>query len=194
MSQPSVLGTFDTLTKVYFQNGTETYTINGIQFTIDNDENKVYYKSLVKYVDKADLNFTITLHNSHNSGTINCQRYSTYPYPEIKLYESDGETERSTIYPGSRNYKLGWFGTETDGLENKPTVTIENHGTGSATINANTWVEKQVMIAEGDDEWFRTEYVVDFNTNMTNYPGTYIRVTMVDKEGWHDTRDFPISV
>lgn len=189
---PSVLGTFDTLSDVTFANGSKTYTAHGVTFTIQG--NSVFYQKTSKYVDKADAVFNVTLRNSHQSDSFHCVRYSVYPYPEIKLYESDGVTERSTIYPGTRNYKLAWYGTETYGIENKPTVTIENHGTGSASINANTWVENQVMIAEGDDEWFRTEYVVDFNTNMVNYSGTYIRVTMVDKEGWHDTKDFPVSI
>ena len=192
MDRTSQLGTFETATDVTFANGSKTYTTNGVRFTISG--NTVYYQNVSKYVDKNDADFNVTLKNNHNTGTFHCVRYSVYPYPEIKLYESDGTTERSTIYPGTRNYKLAWYGTETYGLENIPTVTIENHGTGSATINANTWVENQVMIAEGDDEWFRTEYVVDFNTNMTNYPGTYIRVTIVDKEGWHDTKDFPVSI
>jgi hypothetical protein len=192
MSNPSSLGTFETVTDVTFANGTKSYSANGVNFTISG--NTVYYQSTTKYVDKTDADFYVTLKNRHHADRFHCVRYATYPYPEIKLYDSDGETERSTIYPGSRNYKLGWYGTETYGLENKPTVTIENHGTGSATINANTWTERDVMIAEGDDEWFRTEYVVDFNTNMTNYSGTYVRVTITDKEGWHDTRDFPISL
>lgn len=191
-SQPSSLGTFETATDVTFANGTKEYTSNGVKFTISG--NTVYTQHVSKYVDKEDADFNVTLKNKHHTGSFHCVRYSVYPYPEIKLYESDGTTERSTIYPGSRNYKLAWYGTETHGLENKPTVTIENHGTGSASINANTWTERDVMIAEGDDEWFRTEYVVDFNTNMTNYSGTYIRVTITDKEGWHDTRDFPISI
>lgn len=186
------LGSFESLSEVYFSNNEKEYTTNSIKFKIEG--NKVYATTLSKYVDGQDLNLNVTLHNSRSNATFTVVRYATYPYPEIKLYDSDGETERSTIYPGSRNYKLGWYGTETYGLENKPTVTIENHGTGSASINANTWTERDVMIAEGDDEWFRTEYVVDFNTNMINYSGTYIRVTITDKEGWHDTRDFPISL
>lgn len=192
MSNPTQLGTFETATDVTFANGTKTYTTNGVRFTISG--NTVYYQSIAKYVDKEDADFYVTLKNEHNTGSFHCVRYATYPYPEIKLYESDGVTERSTIYPGSRNYKLAWYGTETYGLENKPTVTIEIHGTGSATINANTWEENQVMIAEGDDEWFREEYVVDFNTNMTNYNGSYVRITIVDKEGWHETRDYPVSI
>lgn len=192
MANPTQLGTFETGSDVTFADGTKTYSTNGVTFTIV--DNAVYYQSNTKYVDKEDADFNVTLKNNHYTASFHCVRYSTYPYPEIKLYESDGVTERSTIYPGTRNYKLAWYGTETYGLENKPTVTIENHGIGSATINTNTWVENQVMIAEGDDEWLRIEYVVDFNTNMTNYSGTYVRVTMVDKEGWHDTRDFPVSI
>jgi hypothetical protein len=177
-------------------NNGKTYVINGLEFNIINkiDSLELTYKKIQKYVGKEDINITLHLKNDNYTTEISCVRYSVYPYPEIKLYESDGTTERSTIYPGSRSYKLAWYGTETDGLENKPTVTIENHGTGSATINANTWVENQVMIAEGDDEWFRTEYVVDFNTNMTNYPDTYIKVTMVDKEGWYDEKTFNITI
>ena len=50
------------------------------------------------------------------------------------------------------------------------------------------------MIQEGDDEWFRTEYIVDFNTtNLISYSGSYVRITIVDKEGWHETRDYPVS-
>lgn len=192
MDRTSQLGTFETATDVTFVNGSKTYTTNGVRFTISG--NTVYYQNVSKYVDKEDVDFIVTIKNKHHSGSFHCVRYSVYPYPEIKLYESDGTTERSTIYPGSHSYKLAWSGTETYGLENKPTVTIENHGTGSATINANTWVENQVMIAEGDDEWFLTEYVVDFNTNMVNYSGTYVRVTITDAAGWHDTRDFPVSL
>lgn len=186
------LGTFTSITDVTFANGGKTYTSNGVKFTISG--NSVYYQCTSRYVDKEDKNMTIVLKNNHNTASFNIVRYSVYPYPELKLYNDDGTTERSTIYPGTRNYKLGWYGTETYGLENKPTVTIEIHGTGSAVIDANTWVENQVMIQEGDDEWFRTEYMVNFNTNMTNYSGSYVRVTMVDKEGWHETRDFPVSL
>lgn len=192
MENPSQLGWFETFTDVTFANGLKTYTTHNVKFTISGDA--VYYQSLTKYVDKTDDDFTITIKNAHHSADIHCVRYSVYPYPEIKLYESDGTTERSTIYPGTRNYKLAWYGTETYGLENKPTVTIEVHGTGSAVIDASTWVENQVVIQEGDDEWFREEYVVNFNTNMTNYSGSYVRVTITDVEGWHDTRDFPVSI
>lgn len=189
---PSVLGTFDTLTDVTFANGLKTYTAHGVTFTIQG--NSVFYQRTSKYVDKADADFNVTLRNSHMSDSFHCVRYSVYPYPEIKLYESDGVTERSTIYPGTRNYKLAWYGTETDGIENIPDVSISINGTGSAVIVPSTWEENQCMIAEGDDEWFRTEYVVNFNTNMTNYSGSYVRVTMTDVEGWHDTKDFPVSI
>lgn len=192
LSTPGILGTFETLSKVYFENGTEKYTIHNIEFTIDNNENVVYYQTLSKYVDKDDLNFTITLHNSHNSGTIKCQRYSIYPYPWI-IIENDKGTEVSTIYPGSRVYKLKWHGTDTVGLDNKPTVTIENHGTGTAKIQ-NDWTEKEVMIQVGDDEWFKNEYVVTLNTNMVNYSNTYLRFIVTDKEGWHETRDYYVSL
>lgn len=192
LSQPGILGTFETLSKVYFENGTEKYTIHNIEFTIDNNENTVYYQTLSKYVDKEDLNFTITLHNSHNSGTIKCQRYSIYPYPWI-IIENDKGTEVSTIYPGTRVYKLKWHGTDTTGLDNKPTVTIENHGTGSAAIQ-NDWTENEVMIQEGDNEWFKNEYVVTLKTGMTNYSNTYLRFIVTDKEGWHETRDYYVSL
>ena len=39
-------------TLIVFENGTEKYTIHNIEFTIDNNENTVYYKTLTKYVDK----------------------------------------------------------------------------------------------------------------------------------------------
>lgn len=189
---PSVLGTFDTLSDVTFANGSKTYTAHGVTFTIQG--NSVFYQRTAKYVDKADASFNVTLKNAHYTDSFHCVRYSVYPYPEIKLYESDGVTERSTIYPGTRNYKLAWYGTETYGIENIPNVSISINGTGSAVIVPSTWQENQCMIAEGDDEWFRTEYVVNFNTNMTNYSGSYVRVTMTDVEGWHDTKDFPVSI
>ena len=130
--------------------------------------------------------------NRFSSVSFECQRYSTYPYPWIIIEDSNGN-EVSSIYPGSRVYKFKWHGTETEGLDNKPTITIENHGTGSATIG-NDWVENQVMIQEGDDEYFRNEYEVTLNTNMTNYSDTYLRFIVTDKEGWYETRDYPISL
>lgn len=192
MAQPSQLGTFETATDVTFANGTKTYTVNGVTFTISGDT--VYYQNTSAYVDKDDIDFDVTLKNEHYTASFNCVRYSTYPYPEIKLYNSDGETERNTIYPGSRNYKLGWYGTETEGSSNKPTVAITIQGTGTAAIDSSTWTEREVVIQEGDDEYFRNEYVVNFNTNMTNYSGSYVNVVMTDKEGWHDTVQYPITI
>jgi len=142
MDHANVLGTFDTLTKVYFQDGTETYIIHNIQFTIDNDENKVYYKTLSKYVDKDDLNFTITLHNSHNSGTFSCQRYSTYPYPWIIL-EDLNDNELTSIGSGQQTYVLKWHGTDTEGEENRPTIQFALSPTTGGTVNIDsaTWAE-----------------------------------------------------
>lgn len=188
------LGSVNSNSQVTFSNGSTTYTVGGVTFTIVNNDT-VHYETISDYLDKEDLELDIALKNeSGHTATFHVVRYSTYPYPEIKLYKSDSLMEQSTISAGARSYKLGWYGTGTDGLENKPTVTIEVHGTGTATIDASTWVEQQVMIQEGDDEWFRTEYVVDFNTNLINYSGSYVRITIVDKEGWHETRDYPVSI
>ena len=191
MDHPNVLGTFDTLTKVYFQDGTETYTIHNIQFTIDNNENKVYYQTLSKYVDKADLNFTITLHNSHNSGTINCQRYSTYPYPWIILEDLNGN-ELTSISSGQQTQVLKWHGTDTEGEENRPTIRFALSPTTGGTVNidSTTWVENQVMIQEGDDEWFKNEYEVRINTNITG--ASSLTITITDVEGWHETRRYSV--
>lgn len=184
------LGTYKSLTDVTFSNNNKSITSNGVQFTIEG--NDVYAQRVTKYVDNVDIDFNITMKNRFSSVSFECQRYSTYPYPWIIIEDSNGN-EVSTIYPGSRIYKFKWHGTETEGLDNKPTITIENHGTGSATIG-NDWVENQVMIAEGDDEYFRNEYEVTLNTNMTNYSGTYLRFIVTDKEGWHETRDYYISL
>ena len=190
MSNPSVLGTFDAVTDVTFANASKTYIANNVKFTIVG--NTIYYQTIAEYLDKEDAEFTVTLHNENYTASFNGVRYSTYPYPWIIIENSNGE-EVSSIYPGTRVYKFKWHGTDTEGLDNKPTIVIENHGTGSATIG-NDWVENQVMIAEGDDEWFRNEYEVTLNTNMTNYSGTYLRFIVTDKEGWHETRDYPISI
>lgn len=193
MDQPSVLGTFDTLTKVYFQNGTETYATNNIRFTIDNEENKVYYQTLSKYVDKADINFTITIHNSHNSGTFACQRYSTYPYPWIIL-EDLGGNELTTISTGQQIYVLRWHGTETEGEENRPTIQFAHTPAigGTVNINDNTWVENWIMIQEGDDEYFRNEYEVKINSNLSARGRGSLTITITDAEGWHDSKIYQV--
>lgn len=184
------LGTFTSITDVTFANGSKTIENGGIMFTISG--NTVYYQCVSRYVDKEDLTMDIVLKNKHNTATFNCIRYSTYPYPWIIIEDSNGN-EVSSIYSGLRTYKLKWHGTETEGLNNKPTITIENHGTGSATIG-NDWVENSIMIQEGDNEWFRNEYEVTLNTNMTNNSGSYLRFIVTDKEGWHETRDYPIQI
>jgi mRNA-degrading endonuclease RelE of RelBE toxin-antitoxin system len=190
MNEPRILGTFDAVTDVTFANASKTYIANNVKFTIIDDT--IYYQTIAEYLDKEDIEFTVTLRNENYTASFNCVRYSTYPYPWIIIEDSNGK-EVSSIYPGSRVYKFKWHGTETEGLDNKPTITIENHGTGSATIG-NDWVENWIMIQEGDDEWFRNEYEVTLNTNMTNYSGTYLRFIVTDKAGWHETRDYPISI
>ena len=184
------LGTFTSITDVTFANGSKTYNSGGVKFTISG--NTVYYQCVSRYVDKEDLNMNIILKNEHNTASFNIVRYSTYPYPWI-IIEDSGGNEVSSINQGSRVYKLKWHGTETEGLDNKPTIVIENHGTGSATIG-NDWVENQVIIQEGINEYHRNEYEVTLNTNMTYNSGTYIRFIVTDKAGWHETRDYPISL
>lgn len=191
MSNPSVLGTFDAVTDVTFENNSKTYISGNVKFTIVGD--KIYYQNIAEYLDKEDIEFTVTLHNENYTASFNCVRYSTYPYPWIIIEDSNGN-EVSTIYSGSRIYKFKWHGTATEGLDNKPTIVIENHGTGSATIG-NDWVENWIMVpGEGGDEYFRNEYEVTLNTNMTNYSDTYLRFIVTDKAGWHETRDYPISL
>lgn len=185
------LGTFETLTDVTFSNNQKTYTTNNITFTIQG--NKISATTLSNYVDSEDLSLNITVHNASHTATFNVVRYAVYPYPWIIVEDGNGN-EVSTIYPGSRVYKLKWHGTETEGLANKPTVTIStSHATGSATIQ-NDWVENEVCIQEGGDEWFRNEYEVTMNTNLTNYSGDYITITVTDAQGWHETRNYNISI
>jgi mRNA-degrading endonuclease RelE of RelBE toxin-antitoxin system len=191
MNNPRVLGTFDAVTNVTFANASKTYIANNVKFTIVGDT--IYYQNIAEYLDEEDIEFTVTLHNENYTASFNCVRYSTYPYPWIIIEDSNGN-EVSTIQPGSRVYKFKWHGTATEGLDNKPTIVIENHGTGSATIG-NDWVENWIMVpVEGGDEYFRNEYEVTLNTNMTNYSDTYLRFIVTDKAGWHETRDYYISL
>ena len=71
------------------------------------------------------------------------------------------------------------------------TVVISTNGVGTYSLG-NDWGEEQIMIAEGDDEWFRNEYSVSLTTNMSSANNTYLRIKVSDKEGWHETRDYPI--
>lgn len=188
---PSTLTNFKSMSDVTFSDGSKTYTVNGVRFTISDD--KVLAQNVSDYVDKADIDFSVTLKNKHNSDTFIAQRYSIYPYPWIILEDGEGN-EVSTVSPGSRVYKLKWHGTPTETLANKPTITIDTlHASGSATIG-NDWVENWIMVpGEGGDEYFRNEYEVSLNTNLTNVSNTYITITVTDKEGWHETRSYRVS-
>jgi len=46
------------------------------------------------------------------------------------------------------------------------------------------------MIQEGDDEWFKNEYEVRINTNITS--GSNLTITITDVEGWHETHRYSV--
>lgn len=191
-SSPSELGYFETGSAVTFSNGSTTYTYKGVNFTISG--NKVYYQCVSKYVDEADADFNVTLKNSHYTGSFHCVRYSTYPYPYVMLYETDGTTERDNIQRGERTYKVSWYGTETEGISNVPTVSFDYINTsGTAYIDDSTWTEQQVMIAgEGGAEYFRTEYQATLHTNVYYNSDSKLKIIITDVEGWHNSKEYPI--
>jgi len=88
---------------------------------------------------------------------------------------------------------LKWHGTETEGLDNKPTVTITRtppiSGTG-VTIDDNSWIENEVTLQDGDDEYFRNEYSV--NLSYILRAPQKVQITFVDKEGWHETKTYNV--
>lgn len=188
------LGHVSSSSKVTFSNNTTTYTVGGVKFTIV-DNNTVHYETVFKYLDKEDLDMDITLKNeTGHTASFHIVRYATYPYPWIIIEDSEGN-EVSTLPTGSfGGYKLKWHGTDTEGLENKPTVTVSiiplMAGTG-VTIDNTSWTEDIVMIQEGDDEWFKTEYSV--NLSYTLRTQQKVQITVVDKEGWHETRTYTVQ-
>lgn len=189
MTEPSQLGTFESVTDVTFANGTKTYTTNGIRFTISG--NTVYYQKIAKYVDKEDTDFYVTLKNENYTDSFHCVRYSIKPYPWIIIVDSNGK-EVSTLNAGRGRggYKLKWHGTETEGLDNAPTVTISVEPDGGSMSIVGNWTEGSVMIQDGNDEWLRNEYT----TNLVYYitSGQNVTFTVVDKEGWHETRTYTV--
>ena len=187
-ANPITLGSVESLSEVTFENGLKTFTKNGVTFTINNGY--VLYQCVSEYLDGEDKEFAVVLKNKYYTTSFNVVRYSTYPYPRIILENSSGQ-EITRIVSGARTLKLKWSATDTYGLENKPTVVISTNGVGTYSLG-NDWGEEQIMIAEGDDEWFRNEYSVSLTTNMSSANNTYLRIKVTDKEGWHETRDYPI--
>lgn len=187
MENPSRLGSFSSVTDVTFANGSKTYTTNNVRYTIVGNE--IYYQTLAKYVDSEDLDMSITLKNKHHSATFHCIRYAAYPYPWIIVTDMNGN-ELTTLQTGSQTYKLLWHGTETYGVANHPSVSLVRVpvGGGSPATVDGDWTESEVMIQEGDDKWFRTEYAVTLRTNLI--AGQSLKITVTDKEGWHETRTY----
>lgn len=130
--------------------------------------------------------------NRFSSVSFDCQRYSTYPYPWIILEDLNGN-ELTSIGPGQQTYVLKWHGTETEGLDNKPTIQFVLFPITAGTVNIdnNTWVENWITIQEGDDDYFRNEYEVKINTSIIAR-GSSLTITITDIEGWHETKTYNV--
>lgn len=87
----------------------------------------------------------------------------------------------------SKTYRLIWYCTVTNGLENKPTVSITvNGGSGSTTINESTWSEYKVTVVINGSRVTRNAYQVSMLVNNLDTDAK-VSITCVDKEGWHAT-------
>lgn len=181
-----LLGSIDTVTEATFGDGSTEYTVNGVTFSII--DNKVYYQVVEPYYDSADIDFDVTIKNRNYTTSFACQRYSVYPYPEIQVTYQGHEV--SALASSTRTYTLNWYGTETEGSDNTPSVNISINGSGTYTLG-DTWTESEVMIQDGDDEYFRTNYAITLNTNLAS--GDEVTITITDVEGWHETRTYSVG-
>lgn len=184
MQSPGVIGTFTSVSDVTFENGTKEYTSNGVKFTISG--NTVYHQQVTSYVDKEDIDFTVTLKNKHYTVTFDCQRYSTYPYPYIELTDSNNNVV-TRILSGPKTYTLSWVGTDTTGSNPTVLITVDSLGSGTASVSGN-WVEDTVTIQEGGEEWSRMKYSITLNTNITS--NTNVNISVLDSAGWNETRAY----
>ena len=176
------LGTFDSISDVTFSNGLGWININGVQFTITG--NTVKAKRMSEYVDEPDIHFDVVLKNAHTTTSFHCVRYSVYPYPYISITDGDGNVV--TTLERNTTYKLNWECTETEGLENKPTVTLTRIAGLIPTLGSD-WTVEEKMYQDGDDEYFRNKYSVSLTTRLA--VGTFY-VNIVDVEGWNQTRNY----
>ena len=178
---------FDSKSDVVFSDNSVHITIEGVDFRISNETGEIYYKRITKYVEKSEISFSLVIKNYENTITFNCKRRSVNPYPRIVVQDSDGNEVQRLAANASKTYRLIWYCTVTNGLENKPTVSITvNGGSGSATINESTWSEYKVTVVINDSRVTRNAYQVSMSVNNLDTDAK-VSITCVDKEGWHAT-------
>ena len=178
---------FDSKSDVVFSDNSVHITIEGVDFRISNETGEIYYKRITKYVEKSEISFSLVIKNYENTITFNCKRRSVNPYPRIVVQDSDGNEVQRLAANASKTYRLIWYCTVTNGLENKPTVSITvNGGSGSATINESTWSEYKVTVVINGSRVTRNAYQVSMSVNNLDTDAK-VSITCVDKEGWHAT-------
>lgn len=177
------INTFTSISDVTFENGSTSYTTRGILFTISG--NTIYAERIEEYVDEEDLEFTITIKNKNGFAEFDVTRYSVYPYPYISITDGDGNVV--TTLSRNTTYRLNWECTETEGLENKPTVTLTRIAGLVPTLGSD-WTVEEKMYGDGTGaEYFRSKYSVSLTTGLS--VGTF-SVKIVDVEGWNQTVNY----
>lgn len=177
------INTFTSISDVTFENGSTSYTTRGILFTISG--NTIYAERIEEYVDEEDLEFTITIKNENWFAEFDVTRYSVYPYPYISI--TDGNGNVVTTLSRNTTYRLNWECTETEGLENKPTVTLTRIAGIIPTLGSD-WTVEEKMYGDGTGaEYFRNKYSVSLTTGLA--VGSF-SVKIVDVEGWNQTRNY----
>ena len=184
------LGTVDSISDVVFSNGSKTYTTSGVEFSILNNS-EVWAETVSKYVDEPDINFFVTLKNTHHSLGFNAVRYSVYPYPFISIYDINNTTQLSTI-PANGVFRLHWERTDTDATVNRPTVTYRSTSSlGNVTVGT-VWESSWDMYQVGEDEYFRYNNWNACRTSNLALGGT-VTFTVVDYMGWKKTVTYTVA-
>lgn len=183
------IGTFNSVSQVKFANGTTTYTVSGMKFTIVNNTT-VHVETTGKYVQEADLNLSVTLKNDYFTVSFPVVRYSVYPYPFISIYDNNNTTLLSTV-PSSGLFRLHWECTDTDATSNPPTVLYSVSGGVGNIVVGTIWESSWNTYQEGEDEYFAYN---NWNTCRASLSaGSTVTFTVVDYQGWTKTVTFPVN-
>lgn len=184
---PWVVGTIKSITNLKFGNDQQEITQYGVKFTISGDT--LYAQTVEEYVDEPDIDFGLRIHNKYNSITLNCKRYSVYPYPYISITDGNGN-EVTAITNGT--YTLNWECTPTDDLADKPTVSISTTGQRVRVTEGNDWSVTDKMYTDGEGhEYFKYVFSETLTVSRFGEAGT-ATFTITDIQGWHQTKTYNV--